>query len=253
VNISTRLKVQTGDNVLIGGFVIQGTSPRKVIIRATGPSLTNFGVSGALQDPTLELHDSTGAMIASNDNWQTSQGSDISSSGHAPTDTRESAIVATLQPGPYTAIVRGAGNSTGVALVEVYTLDTSTTTQLVNISTRGKVETGDNVMIGGFVVQGPSPIKVIVRATGPSLTNFGVSGALQDPTLELHDSSGAMIASNDNWQSSQASDISSSGHAPSDTRESAIVATLQPGSYTAIVRGAGNSTGVALVEVYQLP
>jgi hypothetical protein len=269
-NISTRSFVQTGADVMIGGFIIQGSGPKTVIVRAIGPELTRFGVPNALADPTLDLHNSAGALIASNNNWQTTviggiitsnQVSAIQNSGHAPTQPSESAIIATLQPGNYTAIVRGVSNTTGVALVEVYDLSTDTASVLGNISTRSFVETGANVMIGGFIVEGSGPKTVIVRAIGPELTRFGVPDALADPALDLHNSTGALIASNNNWQttviggiitSDQVSAIQSSGHAPSDPSESAIIATLQPGNYTAIVRGVNNTVGVALVEVYDL-
>jgi hypothetical protein len=223
-----------------------------------------------LADPALDLHNSTGALIASNNNWQTTviggiitsdQVSAIQNSGHAPTQPSESAIIATLQPGNYTAIVRGVSNTVGVALVEVYDLSTDTASVLGNISTRSFVQTGNNVMIGGFIVQGSGPKTVIVRGIGPELTRFGVPNALADPALDLHNSTGALIASNNNWQttviggiitSDQVSAIQSSGHAPTQPSESAIIATLQPGNYTAIVRGVNNTTGVALVEVYDL-
>ena len=269
-NISTRSFVQTGADVMIGGFIIEGNGPKTVIVRAIGPELTRFGVPNALADPALDLHNSTGALIASNNNWQTTviggiitsnQVSAIQNSGHAPTQPSESAIIATLQPGNYTAIVRGVSNTTGVALVEVYDLSTDTASVLSNISTRSFVQTGANVMIGGFIVEGSGPKTVIVRAIGPELTRFGVPNALADPALDLHNSAGALIASNNNWQttviggiitSDQVSAIQSSGHAPSDPSESAIIATLQPGNYTAIVRGVNNTTGIALVEVYDL-
>jgi hypothetical protein len=252
INISTRALVQTGDNVLIGGLVIQGTSPRKVIVRAIGPNLSNYGVAGAMPDPTLELHDGTGAIIATNDNWQDSDASNITASGKAPANNLESAIIATLSPGNYTAIVRGKNSTTGVALVEVYELDSSYDTRLANISTRALVQTGDNVLIGGLIIDGTAAKKVIVRAVGPTLANYGVSGAMQDPVLELHDGTGAIIATNDNWQDSDSTNISATGKAPSDGRESSILTTLNPGSYTAIVRGKNGGTGVALVEVYDL-
>jgi plastocyanin len=270
-NISTRSFVQTGDNVMIGGFIVQGNEPKRVIIRAIGPELTQFGVPNVLADPTLELHDRTGALIASNDNWQTTiiggiitanQVSDIQNSGHAPTAASESAIIANLPPGNYTAIVQGVSNTTGVALMEVYDLNPGTTNSILgNISTRSFVQTNDNVMIGGFIVQGSGAKRVIVRAIGPELTQFGVPNVLADPTLELHDRTAALIASNDNWQTTiiggiitanQVSDIQNSGHAPTVASESAIIANLPPGNYTAIVRGVSNTTGVALVEVYDL-
>jgi hypothetical protein len=270
-NISTRAFVQTGDNVVIGGFIVQGNQPKRVVIRAIGPELTQYGVPNPLYNPTLELHDSTGALIASNDNWVTTiiggiitgnQVREIQNSGYAPGDGRESAIIADLPPGNYTAIVRGVDNMTGVGLVEVYDLSGDASSILGNISTRAFVPTGDNVMIGGFIVQGP-PKRVIIRAIGPELSAppFNIPNALADPTLELHDHTGALIASNDNWQQTiiggiittdQVQDIMNSGHAPSQPSESAIIADLPPGNYTAIVHGVNNTTGVALVEVYDL-
>jgi YVTN family beta-propeller protein len=269
-NISTRALVQTGDNVMIGGFMVQGIQPKRVILRAIGPELTPFGIADPLADPTLELYDSTGTLIASNDNWQrtiiggiitTNQVHDIQNSGHAPSDIRESAIIADLPAGNYTAIVRGVNNTTGVALVEAYDLSPETNSILGNISTRSFVQTDENVMIGGFMVQGTGPKTVIVRGIGPELTPFGVPNAMADPVLEIHDRTGALIASNDNWQRtiiggiitrSQVRDIQNSGYPPSDPRESAIIAELPAGNYTAIVRGVNNTTGVALVEVYDL-
>jgi len=252
LNISTRMQVLTGDNVLIGGFILSGSDAKKVIVRGIGPSLTSFGVAGALQDPFLELHDINGAIIATNDNWRDTQESEIEATGLAPTDDRESAIVMTLaSDSNYTAILRGTNDTTGVGLVEVYDLDQTANSKLANISTRGFVDTGDNVMIGGFI-SGNGVAKVIVRAIGPSLTSFGVPGALQDPTLELHDGTGAIIATNDNWRDTQESEIEATGLAPTDDRESAIVATITPGNYTAIVRGTNDTTGVALVEVYNI-
>jgi hypothetical protein len=269
-NISTRAFVQTNDNVVIGGFIVQGTETKRVIIRAIGSELTQYGVPNALANPTLELHDGTGALIASNDNWITTviggiitsdQMVDIRNSGHAPTDWRESAIIAELPPGNYTAVVRGVNDMTGVALVEVYDLTPDASSILANISTRAFVETGDNVMIGGFIVQTTQTKRVIIRAIGPELTQYGVPNVLGNPILELHDGTGALIATNDNWMttiiggiitSNQVADIRNSGHAPSDGRESAIIAELSAGNYTAIVRGVNNTTGVALAEVYDL-
>jgi hypothetical protein len=269
-NISTRAFVQTGDDVMIGGFIVQGTEPKRVIIRAIGPELTQYGVPNALADPTLQLYDGTGALIASNNNWVTTiiggiitsdQVYDIMASGRAPADGRESAIIADLPTGNYTAIVRGVNNTTGVALVEVYDLSPSPHSILGNISTRSFVQTDDNVMIGGFVVEGTASKRVIVRAIGPELAQYGVPNALSDPTLELHDGTGVLIASNDNWVTTiiggiittdQVAAIRASGHAPSDPRESAIIADLPAGNYTAIVRGVNDTTGVGLVEVYDL-
>jgi hypothetical protein len=269
-NISTRAFVDTGDNVMIGGLIVQGVQTKRVIIRAIGPELTQYGVPNALANPTLELHDVTGALIASNNNWATTiiggiitanQVHDIQISGYAPGDSRESAIIAELPPGNYTAIVRGVNNTVGVALVEAYDLNSDTNSILGNISTRSFVQTGDNVMIGGFIVEGNSSKRVIVRAIGPELSQNGIPDPLVDPILELHDATGALIASNDNWQhtiiggiitSSQVAAIRASGHAPGDPSESAIIATLPPGNYTAIVRGVNSTTGVGLVEVYDL-
>jgi len=271
-NISTRAFVQTGNNVMIGGFIIQGAGPKTVILRAIGPALVAppFNIPNALSDPTLELHNGTGALIARNDNWQNtiiggiigaSQVSAIQNSGHAPTQPTESAIIATLQPGNYTAILRGKNNTVGVALVEVYDLSSGAASTLGNISTRAFVQTGQNVMIGGFIVQGTGAKRVIIRAIGPELAQHGITGALANPTLELHNGTGALVASNDNWQTTilgalittnQVNEIQNSGHAPTAASESAIIANLQPGNYTAIVRGVSSTTGVALVEVYDL-
>jgi hypothetical protein len=225
-----------------------------------------------LANPTLELHNAAGTLIGSNDNWQTtiiggvitsSQVSDIQNSGHAPTETNESAIIANLAPGNYTAIVRGISNTTGVALVEAYDLSPATTSVLGNISTRSFVQTGDNVMIGGFIVQGIGTKRVIIRAIGPELglPPYNIANALANPTLELHNAAGTLIGSNDNWQTTiiggiitadQVSAIQNSGHAPTQPSESAIIATLPPGNYTAIIRGMNNTMGNALVEVYDL-
>jgi hypothetical protein len=254
-NISTRANVGVNDDVLICGFIVGGPEPKRMILRAIGPSLIGAGVIGAMANPTLELHDSTGAMIASNDDWQSSaQVSEISASGLAPNNPLESAIIAILEPGNYTAIVRGANNTTGIALVEAYELD-STATRLVNISTRGNVGAGNEVLIGGFIVAGSDSKTMIVRALGPSL-GTGVNpltGVLANPVLELHDGSGNLLSSNDDWVSSpQHSAIDASGLAPSNPLESAILSTLGPGNYTTIVRGVNNLTGIGLVEVYDL-
>jgi sugar lactone lactonase YvrE len=256
VNISTRIAVGSGDNVLIGGFIITGNAPKKVVIRAIGPSLKVNGVPipGAMQDPVLELHDPTG-LLGTNDNWRDSQENEIIATDIPPTDEHESAILGYLSPGNYTAVVLGKDGSTGIAVVEVYdlgtaSLDQSSNAKLAQISTRGTVLTGDNVMIGGFIVQ-TSATKVIVRAIGPSLNGI-VPGTLQDTVLELHDGSGTTIMSNDDWRTDQEQQIIDTTVPPKDDHESAIVATLNPGAYTAIVRGKNDTTGVALVEVYGL-
>jgi hypothetical protein len=271
-NISTRAFVQTGDDVVIGGFIVQGTTSKRVIIRAIGPELgaPPYNVPNALANPTLELHDGTGTLIASNNNWATTiiggiitgnQVHDIATSGYAPGNGFESAIIADLAPGNYTAIVRGVNDTTGVALVEVYDLSPEPNSILRNISTRAFVQTGDNVMIGGFIVQGMQSKRVIVRAIGPELSQYGVPNVLANPTLELHDGTGALIAFNNNWATTiiggiitgnQVHDIQISGYAPSNGFESAIIADLAPGNYTAVVRGVNNTTGVALAEVYDL-
>jgi hypothetical protein len=253
INISTRLKVGTNDDVLIGGFVISGTQSKRILLRAIGPSLAASGIVGVLSNPTLELHSSSGALIASNDNWQqSSQIAEIRSTSLAPSEPLESAIIATLAPGSYTAIVRGINNTTGIAMIEGYELG-ATTARIVNISTRGLVGFGNDVLIGGFVIQGTSGKRVLMRALGPSLASAGVRNVLANPVLELHNASGALLNSNDNWQSNQwAAQISATGLAPSNARESAIIATLAPGNYTAIMRGVNNTTGVGLAELYDL-
>jgi hypothetical protein len=244
-NISTRALVGGGDDVLIGGFIITGTQPKKVIVDALGPSLP---LAGVLANPALDLYGPNG-LIASNDNWQDAPNAqETSDSTHAPNNPLESAIVATLPANnsTYTAIVRGGG---GLALCEVYDLDGTADSKLVNISSRGLVLTGDNVMIAGFVVTGPSAQKVIVRVLGPSLS---LVGKLADPSLQLFDANGNVIGSNDNWRTDQEAEITASPFAPTNDLESAIVQTLPPARYTAIVRGAGGATGLALVDLYTL-
>ena len=253
-NISTRLSVLIGENVLIGGFIITGDDPKQVIVRAIGPSLGTAGLSGVLADPVLELHKADGTVVM-NDNWKDTQKAEIEATGIPPGNDLESAIVATLEPGNYTAIVSGKNNGTGVALVEIYDLDQSLGPILANISTRGFVDTGDNVMIGGFIV-GPTDAgltDVLIRAIGPSLSGFGIANPLPDPILELHDGNGALLTTNDNWKDTQQTEIEATGIPPTDDHESAMVQSLAPGNYTAIVRGVNDATGVSLVEVYNLP
>ncbi len=254
LNISTRMEVGTNDQVLIGGFIITGNDPKQVVLRAIGPSLAAFGISNPLPDPVLELHGADGSLITTNDNWKDTQQSEIEASGFQPSNDLESAIVTTLDPGTYTAIVSGKNGTTGVGLVEGYDLDTAADSQLGNISTRGFVETGTNVMIGGFILGGADGnANVLLRALGPSLTPLGVSGALADPTLELHDGNGVLIQSNDNWKDAQQTEIEATGLQPSNDLESALFETLAPGAYTAIVAGKNDTAGVGLVEVYRLP
>ncbi len=253
LNISTRLNVLPGDNVLIGGFIIGGNDPKQVIVRVTGPALGDFGISNFLANPTLELHAPDGSVI-SNDNWMETQKNAIAATGLAPAKALEPAILATLTPGAYTAIVRGVNDTSGIALVEIYDLDSTGDSRLVNISTRGFIDTGNNVMIGGLII-GPDDrgdATVLVRAIGPSLGALGVSNALQDPVLELHGSNGDTITTNDNWRDTQEAEITATGLKPKNDAESATLQTLAPGNYTAIVRGADDTTGVGLVEVYQL-
>jgi hypothetical protein len=251
LNIATRLRVQSGENVLIGGFIVTGTGSKKVIIRGIGPSLAQF-FSGTLSDPTLELFQGS-TSLATNNDWKESQ-AEVEATGIAPTNDKESAIVRTLPPGSYTAVLRGNAGSTGIGVVEVYDLDQTTSSKLANIASRGFVDTDNNVMIGGLIVgpTGGATTTVVVRAIGPSLSNFGIAGALQDPTLDLVNSSGVVIRSNNNWKDSQQTEIETTGLQPSDSREAALIETVAPGNYTAVVRGAGNTTGVGLVEVYDI-
>lgn len=246
-NLATRLRTETGDDVLIAGFIVTGTHEKKLMIRATGPSLP---VDGRLQNPILELFNRSGQSIAVNDDWiDAPNRQEIIDSSIAPADERESAILTTLTPASYTAVIRGVSGETGVALAEVYDLDLTTDAKLANISTRGVVQAGDDVMIGGFIVFGADPQRVIVRAIGPSLP---VERKLQDPTVELYNRDGALVRSNNDWRSDQEAEITETTVPPAHDAEAAVVATLAPGPYTAVVRGANNTTGVALVEVYAL-
>ena len=250
-NISTRTRVETGDNVLIGGFIITGDVPKRVLLRAIGPSLDSAGVPGSLQDPTLDLVQND-VTIASNDNWiDSTERAEIEATMIPPSNDSESAIVRTLNPGPYTAVMRGKNNTSGVGVVEVYDLDTAANSKLANISTRGIVQSGDNVLIAGTILVGEagSTRRVIIRAIGPSLP---VNGKLADPTLQLVDGNGTVLAANDNWRTDQPATIQATGAAPTNDAEAALVHTVSPAPYTAIVRGAGNSTGIAVVEVYAL-
>jgi hypothetical protein len=251
LNLSTRMRVLTGNSVLIGGFIIGGTGNVDVLLRALGPTLQQFGISGFLADPTLDLY-SGQTLLASNDNWKDKQQAAIQATGLAPPNDKESAILQpNLAPGSYTAIVSGKNNTTGVGLVEAYDLSKSPNTTLTNISTRGFVDTDQNVMIAG-VISGDGIVKMIVRALGPTLSQFGVTNVLADPTLEVHDVQGNLLASNDNWKDTQQAEIQASGKAPPNDLESAIVIERQPANTTAIVRGKNNTTGNALVEVYFL-
>jgi len=254
LNLSTRGLVSVGDNVLIGGFIVTGPGPKSVVLRALGPSLSGFGLSGVLADPVLKVYNSSRTLIASNDNWQEDIGAAyIKQNGLAPTNPSESATLQTLAPGAYTVILTGKDSTPGISLVELYDVSPLSNSKLVNISTRGDVGTGDSVLISGFIVGDVESETVVVRALGPSLASFGVSGVLSDPTLTIYDSTGTAIATNDNWQDNvNAIDIQRNGLAPPNPSESAIVLHLPAGAYTAIVRGANGATGNALAEVYTL-
>jgi hypothetical protein len=232
---------------MVGGFIITGTTNKRVVLRGLGPTLGTLGVSGFLSDPVLDLYDSKGILVESNDNRIDLGGIP---NPLLPPNPSESLVTADLPPGTYTTVLRGAGNLTGNALCEVYDVEPSSST-VANISTRGQVTSGNDI-IGGFIVGGTDATQVIVRALGPSLAAFGVQSALRDPYLELHDANGAMIAANDNWRSTQEQEIINTTIPPTDNKEAAIVATLNPGNYTAVVRDANFGSGVTLVEAYDL-
>lgn len=256
LNDSTRMIVGSGDNVMIGGFIIGGTGKKKVLLRGIGPSLNANGtpVAGRLQDTVIDLHKGDGTLLASNDDWKSDQQAEIEATGAAPTDDRESAIVISLDPGSYTVVLSGKAGATGIGLVEAYDLDRAAAPRLLNLSTRGNVQTQDNVMIGGIITGGADKARVIFRGIGPSLQSNGspIAGRLMDPTLELHDSNGATIAFNDNWKDTQQTSIEQTGIAPTDDHESAIVGDFVPGSYTAILRGKSDTQGIGLVEAFKL-
>ena len=243
------MRTQAGDNALIGGFIIQGAEGKRIALRAIGPSLP---LNGKLTDPVLQLFDSTGALIAENDNWNAHR-TDVLKTRIPPTDEHEAVIAADLPPVSYTELVRGVSGTSGIALVEVYDLSATSNSKLANISSRGKVQAGDNVMIGGFIVGGrDQPTSVVVRAIGPSLASFGIGDVLSDPMLEVYDGNGALLAQDDDWRMYQEAQLVQTGLAPTDDRESAMLLSLQPGAYTAIVRAKSDASGVGLVEVYNL-
>jgi hypothetical protein len=257
INISTRLRVDTGNNVPIAGFIITGIVPKHVAVRGIGPSLASGDISDALADPTLELRTANGALILGNDNWQddSAQAAELTTLGLAPTDPNESGIVATLQPpASFSAILAGKNNGTGIGLVEIYDTNRFADAELANISTRGFVLAGNDVMIGGFILGGASNTQVVVRGIGPSLAQFGLSPVLADPTLELRDGNGALLISNDNWldDSVSASQLIALGLAPQDTAESGIYASLPAGAFTAILAGKNGGTGIGLIEIYNV-
>lgn len=253
LNLSARLNVGTGDKVLIGGFIVTGTDSKRVIVRGLGPSLAVNGVPlvNRLADPAIDLYQGN-ILVMSNNNWKDSQQTEIEATGVAPTDNLESAIIATLAPGSYTVVLRGNNGETGNGLFEIYDLDTASNSTLGNVSTRGFVQTGDDVLIAGFIIGTGERDTVVVRAIGPSLAGARVANPLQDPTLDLYDANGVVIMSDDNWRDSQETLIQSTGLTPTNGAESAIIASLAPGAYTAVVRGKANGTGVALVEVFNL-
>jgi len=253
VNISGRAAVGVGQGVAISGFIVTGTVPKRVGVRGIGPSLANFGVATPLADPMIELRRANGSLVLANDNWKETQQTEITNAGIAPPHDKEAALIATLTAGNYTAILTGKNGGTGVGLAEVYDLDQAADSRLANISTRAHVGTGSDVLIGGFVTGNKiGATRVAIRALGPSLQQFGIANPLPDPQLALFNTNGTLLASDDNWQThpAQAAAIISYGLAPANILESAIAISLAPGSYTAIVTGKNNQTGVALIEVY---
>jgi autotransporter-associated beta strand protein len=253
-NLSTRLLVGTGNDVGIGGFIVTGSGPRHLLLRGIGPSLSGI-ISNALPDPSLQLRGPPGFQTLTNDNWRDTQESEIIATGRAPGNDLESAIVADLAPGAYTAILAGIAGTTGVGLVEIYDQSTNQDSRLANVSTRGVIGTGDDIVIAGFILGGGTgEDAIILRGLGPSLSGFLPDNLLQDPRLELRNSQGALIASDDNWMDdpNQAAMIQAAGLAPSNNLESAIAATLLPGPYTALLSGVNNGTGAGLIEVYEL-
>ena len=252
-NISTRIRVEAGDNVLIAGFIIQGDANKRILMRGIGPSLATFGITDPLQDPTLELNAGGGDLVASNDNWpENSNAGEIMMSGLAPLNPNESALLLSVAPGSYTAVLRGKAASTGIGLVEVYDLDADGAANVLNISTRGFVLTGENVMIGGLIITGDERSQLVLRGIGPSLSNFGVPDVLANPLLELYDGNGALIQANDDWRDTQEVGLQNTGVSPTNNLESAILISVPPGNYTAVLKGADGGTGNGLVEIYKL-
>jgi hypothetical protein len=253
------MRVQTGDRVGIGGFIITGTVPKTVLLRAIGPSLSRYGIIDLLADPVLELHGPGAFVTVINNNWRDTQETEIQATGIPPTNDLESAILATLTPGNYTAIVRGNGGTSGVALIEIYDLAQNVDAKLANLSTRAFVSTGDNIVIAGFLLSnnGSTALDhIVVRGIGPSLAPgvFPASAVLADPTLELRDTNGALILANNDWQDNpiQAAELIAAGLAPTSNLESGISSTLSPGLYTALLAGRDFGTGIGVVEVYDL-
>jgi hypothetical protein len=255
LNISTRLRVDTGDNAMIAGYIITGVTNKAVILRGMGPSLANFGINGVLLDPVLELHAQNGSLITMNDNWKDSQRPQIEGTVFQPEDDRESVILATLVPAAYTAILSGKNNTAGVGLIEVYDGNQASDSELSQISTRGFVQNGNNVMIGGFILgAGQNNARIAIRGIGPSLSQFGLNNVLADPTLELHDANGATLVANDNWTDDPVSAalLTANGLGLSNLKESGIFTVLGPGQFTAILAGKNGGIGIGLVEIYNL-
>jgi hypothetical protein len=257
INLSTRMRVETGNNVGIGGFIITGSAPKQVLLRAIGPSLAHFGVPNVLADPMLELHGPGAFVTVTNDNWRDTQEAEIQATGIPPTDDLESAIMVTLEPGAYTAIVQGRNNTSGVGLVEVYDLNQGVASRLANLSTRAFVASGDDIVIAGFLLSdGTMSGRIVVRGLGPSLSPgaFAPSAVLANPILELRDANGALLVANNDWQENavQASELIAAGLAPANPLESGISARLPAGLYTALLAGLNGGTGIGLVEVYDL-
>jgi hypothetical protein len=255
VQLSTRMRVEVGDQVAIGGFIITGTAPKSIIIRGIGPSLLQSGITDALADPVLELHGPGNFQTVTNDNWRDTQMQAILSAGLPPTNSLEPAIWATLQPGAYTAILRGTHNSTGTALVEIYDLNSAADSKVGNLSTRAFVGAAQNIAIAGFIVSGSGASdEVVIRGLGPSLAAAGVSNVLANPTLELRNNNGSLLVSNNDWENNlvQSQQITAAGLAPTNSLEAAVVAILPPGRYTAMLFGANDGVGNGLIEVYDL-
>jgi hypothetical protein len=263
-NVATRLPVGTGDNALIQGFIVQGPvgSTKKIMVRALGPFLTQFGINDALANPTLEIRDGNNVVVGTNNDWKNTQiggiitgdqSGEISSSNLAPTDDLESAIIANLAPGNYTAVVRGVGDTTGTGIVDAYDMSAGSAARLANIATRGFIQPGDKLMIAGFIIQS-GLVRAAIRAIGPSLTQFGITNALPDTTLEIRDKDGMLMLMNDDWKtdSAQKQELESNGLQPSHDLEAALIVTIPPGQYTAQVRGKGEASGIGVVEVYFL-
>jgi hypothetical protein len=241
---------------MIGGFIVTGSTPKRVVIRGMGPALARFGITDFLADPFLELRSASGAVLQTNDNWKDNQQAEIQSLGLAPDDNREAVIVTTLTPGSYTALLTGKGGTTGVGLAEIYDVNPGADSELGNLSTRGFVQGANNVLIAGFILGGDNTgnDRIAIRGLGPSLSQFGVNPVLADPTLELHDSNGATLITNDDWATDpvSAADLLLLNLAPSNPKEAAIFTSLPPGTFTAILAGKSGGTGIGIIEVYNL-